>query len=230
MFESNPKYKEIYDSLYDKFEYPDYQLFYIASFSKKRDSLHMWKYYADGNGYNLGIDIDAIMELNKDRVVSIKRKDMIYETKEQKRLLEDLFTTYEAELSNINSINLEDKTQEEYMMLDKYNDLCISFNLDVFNFEMTFKHPAYRHEEETRLIIGLSPDDIRKIDYFVSKTGVFVEYTSINLDLHSNLKSITMHPVFNELHREGIERYLKSKIHVKDNFPVSSSQVPFRVI
>ncbi len=232
MLKAEPKYKDIYDRLNcNRFQnYFEPQHFYIASFSKKRDSLHMWNYYADGNGYNIGIDIDAIMKLNKDKVGSIKRKDMIYEVKEQERLLIDLFTKYNAELAKIDNFNLDDKTEEEFIMSQMYYELCNSFELDVYNFIITFKHPAYRHEEETRLIIGLYSDDIRKMDYFVSKTGVFVEYTTIALDIPKNLKSITLHPGSNELHSAGIQRYIKSKIDVSGKLPVYSSKVPFRLI
>lgn len=232
IFESNHRYKEIYDQLHQNdfifFLQPQY--LYIASFSRKRDSLHMWHYYADGNGYNIGIDIDAIIKLNEDKVGSIKKRDMIYESKEQKRLLVDLFTKYDKELLDINNLVFENEREEEITMIQKYNELSISFEFEIFNFEMTFKHPAYRHEEETRLIIGLYSDDIIKMNYFVSKTGVFVEYTSIALNLHSNLKSITVHPASNDLHSAGIKRYLKSKIDIFGDIPVHSSQVPFRVI
>ena len=38
---------------------------FIVSFSKNPDSLSMWNYYASGNGYSIGIDIDSVITANK---------------------------------------------------------------------------------------------------------------------------------------------------------------------
>src|SRR5689334_19474832 len=56
---------------------------FIASFSKNPDSLSMWNYYAKGNGYNIGLDIDKIIEQNGDSNLAIQKIELIYDQKIQ---------------------------------------------------------------------------------------------------------------------------------------------------
>ncbi len=232
LFIANPEYKSIYSKLF----WEDFdgnfcpQFYYIASFSKKSDSLHMWNYYANGNGYNIGIDIDSIININKKNVESIRKIDMIYNIAEQKEILEKLFISYREKLKSIESIKLKDKEEEEYTFQIGITELSMSFTDEVTDKIITFKHPAYRHEEETRLIIGIKVEDYDKINYFVSKTGVFIEYTSLSLNLLKNLKSVTIHPGSNDLHVSGLKRFIGSKIDIFGKIPVYPSKVPFRVI
>src|SRR5688572_14351294 len=73
VFDKVPKTKEIYSTLFnesyhravaDPFEK------FIASFSMNEDSLSMWNYYSKGNGYNLGLDVDGIINNNQNENVS----------------------------------------------------------------------------------------------------------------------------------------------------------------
>lgn len=86
VFEESPIAKNIYNAMYnesyiraiaDPFDR------YVASFSKNRDSLSMWNYYAKGNGYNIGVNIENVIEENTDSQIDIQTIELIYNSAAQ---------------------------------------------------------------------------------------------------------------------------------------------------
>ncbi|HAZ24715.1 MAG TPA: hypothetical protein DCY95_08835, partial [Algoriphagus sp.] len=61
------KFKSVHDVLFSE-SYRNAVLSpterHVVSFSKNGDSLSMWNYYSKGNGYNLEIDLNKVIELN----------------------------------------------------------------------------------------------------------------------------------------------------------------------
>lgn len=86
VFEKANECKDIYLELYNK-SYQDAVTDpfdrYVASFSKNPDSLSMWNYYAKGNGYNLGLDIDKIIEVNEGKELYIQKIELNYKRDKQ---------------------------------------------------------------------------------------------------------------------------------------------------
>lgn len=235
LFVENPSYRDVYNELYNPtiedglFPYN----YFVASFSRKQDSLHMWNYYASGNGYNIEINLDSIKEINKKDFDLIEKQDVIYDIEEQKRLLIELLERYSEVFSDF----LKEKQRHEdndYLKDLDYGELLqiqIGFYSDIRKYRFHFKHMAYRHEEETRLIIGCDyREPNKKLKYKVTESGVIIEYVELNLNLTKNLKSITIHPAASELHLAGIKGYLLSKMNYFRNINIKKSTVPFRNI
>jgi len=235
IFNEYPSYKDIYKELIDPsiedgvYHYTNY----VASFSKRQDSLHMWNYYASGNGYNIGINLDSVREINKNDFDFINKEDVIYEITIQKGLLIDLFEQYKTELLKFKTTHQEYKNIEEldYLYYSELLRIQIDFHSDIRKYRFQFKHMAYRYEEETRLIIGCDyTEPNNKLHYKVTDTGVIIEYIELKLNLKKNLKSITIHPAANELHLVGVKDYISSKFNSFVIKKIQQSKVPFRII
>lgn len=81
VFKVTPECNKIYSLLYNQsYEQNVLNPFqnYIVSFSANNDSLSMWNYYANGNGYNIGFDIDSIIRRNRSEHLSIQKIVMCY--------------------------------------------------------------------------------------------------------------------------------------------------------
>lgn len=197
---------------------PDY---YITSFSMNRDSLPMWGMYGEnGAGIALGFD-RAIIEkanstlykcsyLNKDLKDKVKAFcEKVKGEKISKETLDFIFViTLFALLIN------KDKKQNEEMI-----DTFIPF----FLFTIYAKDPAYKYEDEVRLLIH--SDKNAKIKYRV-QNNLIIPYLE-NFFPKEALKIVLVGPT-NDMKRtiRSIKRYLDSKgFHEVD---VVESKVPYR--
>lgn len=235
IFNEYPQYRDIYNELINpSIEDGVYHFTnYVASFSKRQDSLHMWNYYASGNGYNFGINLDSVREINKNDFDFINKEDVIYDIAIQKSLLIDLFELYKTELLKFKTNYQEYKDIEEldYLYFHELLRIQVDFYSDIRKYRFQFKHMAYRYEEETRLIIGCDyREPNNKLHYKVTDSGVIIEYIELKLNLKKNLKSITIHPAANELHLVGVKDYISSKLNSLDIKKIQQSKVPFRII
>lgn len=235
IFKDNPAYKDIYNKLINSSIEDGVYHFtnYVASFSKRQDSLHMWNYYASGNGYNIGINLDSVREKNINKFDFINKEDVIYDITIQKGLLIDLFEKYTTELLKFEVEYEEFNNNEEldYLYSGELLQIQLDFHSDIRKYRFQFKHMAYRHEDETRLIIGCDYTGTNdKLRYKVTDSGVIIEYIELDLNLKKNLKSITIHPAANELHLLGVKDYISSKFSSVGMKKIRQSKVPFRII
>ena len=104
-----PVCKNIYEILYNKsLELSLINPFenYIISFCKNKDLLPMWVQYAKGDGYNIGFNIDSIIERNRHKFSFIKKVELTYSKDDQ--------------LSNLKKYILSHKDNaEKYMRLEE---------------------------------------------------------------------------------------------------------------
>ncbi len=209
---------------------------FIVSFSKNKDSLSMWNYYAKGNGYNLGIDIDKLIETKKNEVMSVIKIDLVYNRATQiESIISSLLSFKDAYKEHMDAREQEKKAISEQNEDDfydaQYGQMQIESEVStkIHELSLGFKHPAYEREEEVRLIIS-EPDREKNTKKFkVSESGVFVEYLPLAFDLESSLKSIMIHPLSGPLHIEGTRRFLASKYR-KHKIEIGPSAIPFRII
>jgi len=209
---------------------------YVISFCKNKDSLSMWSHYAKGNGYNLGFNIDSIIQRNINNFLSIKKVDLIYSKHDQITSLEKYILSHKVnsekylQCENIKKIakNNNDKNSYELANYEQDNYL-IDFSSGLLEMRLRFKHEAFINEEEVRLVV--SQDETKHVttSHKISSIGIIVEYVSLELDLEEDLTSITMHPLNGELHTMGMERFLNAKINIK-NIDISKSKIPLRLI
>src|SRR5690606_4770675 len=208
---------------------------FVVSFCKESDSLSMWNYYASGNGYNLEFDLLEIVQLNKKHGISIKPIEMVYSKIEQ-------FDLYNALIDRFEEKSIEYDKLEELKSSAEDDDSCHqisiaqdniseSFNKELSDLLISFKHPAYEREHEVRLIVSILPwflDDFNNSDFKISSNGVFIEFLTLELNIDEMLKSVTVHPLNGELHKSGVERFFLQKC--MRSLDVKSSKIPFRKV
>ena len=219
--------KTIYDSLYnDSYFGGQYynREYYVLSFSRNGDSLSMWNYYSNGNGYNLGLNIENIIKNNTGKVGHVSRIELVYDEIEQYKLLKKYIESFKNELARIKKLglNIPDNSYEDDQLTMEFIDGLISMRL-------RFKHSGYDREEEIRFLVT-KPEWIGRTNFYrISKNGVVVEYIKLSFDIKKDLESITIHPLGNSLHLEGLKRYLNSK-GMNGKLKLENSKLPFRSV
>ncbi|HAS58388.1 MAG TPA: hypothetical protein DCS64_07815, partial [Algoriphagus sp.] len=91
------KFKSVHDVLFSE-SYRNAVLSpterHVVSFSKNGDSLSMWNYYSKGNGYNLEIDLNKVIELNTTYDLYVVKVEINYDENQQIELLEKLISDF----------------------------------------------------------------------------------------------------------------------------------------
>jgi hypothetical protein len=236
VFKESSECEQIFSTLFnDSFQKAVVNPFetFIASFSKNEDSLSMWNYYAKGNGYNIGLDIDKIIEENKDANLAIQKIDLVYDHEKQVMDTLNFIQSYKQSAEKYKEYDEKLKVVEneddyhEYSLEQNY--LIEEFNYGIYELGLGFKHKAYEREQEVRLIISEDEMEQRTTKFKVSENGVFVEYIPLRLNLKSNLKSITIHPLNGQLHFEGIKKFISFQSLSKET-EIKVSNIPFRMV
>jgi hypothetical protein len=229
--ESNTIYQTLYNESYIQSIEDPFETF-IASFSKNNDSLSMWNYYAKGNGYNLGLDIDKVIETNENSKLYIQKIELSYDKAKQIEETIIFILSQKAnykrylEISELLKTNLSEDMY--YDLGYEQHNITGEFNHYIHNFKLGYKHQAYESEEEVRLIISEHPTEKQKTKFKISENGVFVEYLPLKLNLETNLKSVTVHPLNGQLHLQGAKKFVNSILSNKPEINISS--IPFRIV
>lgn len=195
--------------------------YYITSFSMNVDSLPMWNMYGkNGAGIALGFDRAIIENTNstlykcsylnnelKNKVKAFCEK--VKGEKISKEALDFIFT-----IAMFALLLNKDKKESEQMI-----NLLIPFLL----FMIYAKDPAYKYEDEVRLLIH--SDQNSKIKYRI-QNNLIVPYIE-NFFPKEALKTVLVGPT-NDMKRtiKSIKRYLDSKGF--DEVDVIESKVPYR--
>lgn len=232
------EFKFIHDTLYNK-SYRQAVLSptekFVASFSKNGDSLSMWNYYSKGNGYNFGIDIQKIMDLNRSTDFSIQQVEINYDKVYQLEQLEELFFKHKEhaqffneELERLESDSTEGAHDYFFSKTDGIQEKYID---DLEKLRVGFKHPAYAREEEVRLIISEAPGlkEGERVSFKISSSGVFVSYVCLSLKAPECILDITTHPLNGELHKLGVEEFIRHDPKIR-KIQVRASEIPFREV
>lgn len=225
-------YHTLYNKSYDKVVLNPTDKF-IASFSKNSDSLSMWNYYSKGNGYNLEVDLQGIIVKNRTKNLSIRLIKLDYNKSNHDQFLKDLILEHKEKAkiySNLTDESASGNTMNrEGYILNQMQNIAEEFNDELDKLKIQFKHPAYAREDEVRLIISESPGlkEGQKVEFKPSPSGVFISY--ISLDISGCISGVTTHPLNGELHKLGVEEFLKSKSEFR-NIEVKASGIPFREV
>lgn len=218
--------KTIYDSLYNESYFGSQYYshdYYVLSFSRNGDSLSMWNYYSSGNGYNLGLNIQNIINNNTENVGNITRIELVYDESEQYKLLKEYIESFKKKLNKINKLDLTNP-----MNYYEEEQLTMEFNDGLISMRFRFKHSGYNREEEVRFLVSKPEWNELANFYRISKNGVVVEFIKLSFDIKKDLESITIHPLGSSLHLDGLKRYLRPKgISSKK---LENSKLPFRSV
>lgn len=207
---------------------------FIASFSRNSDSLSMWNYYAKGNGYNIGMDIDEIINENKKNTnLSIQKIELIYNKSIQIKETTEFLISYKDKLKQFEIMSEKQKSpdieENEYHGLEQDRlEITEDFNDKLYKLRLRYKHYAYEREEEVRLIISENEVEQKTTRFKVLDSGVFVEYFALEINLDNNIRSVTIHPLNGELHLGGVTKFTRSMMGYNDLMQIRVSLIPFR--
>lgn len=148
---------------------------YILSFSKTDDSLPLWNYYADVEGYNIGFDKSEFIDTFNsyfqriDSEVKVVFIPVMYKEEKgrpDKAAIEKILLP----LTLFTDEDLEPK-------IDTIEEVIVKLT----NISFTIKHKAYKMEEEERLVvICKKTSDITKREKFRVLKGSFIPYIIYN--------------------------------------------------
>lgn len=158
---------------------------YICSFSLKKDSLDMWRYYSKGNGgyainlfYNIFEDHEdyCIDDYDENREFScIHSLKVIYDNEEKKKIIESIIIDTFAASKNSEKPEKETKNFIRYI-------------LKILQFK--FKHECFSSEEEYRFVFYLpkeKPKELAnkmpKVEYR-SQNGMLIPYITVTARRH----------------------------------------------
>lgn len=199
----------------------DNQDYYISSFSTNMDSLPMWSMYGkNGSGIALGFDRTIIEKTNPnlyrctylDQDLKDKMKSFCEKVKGEKITQEALDIVIIIALF-VMLLNKNKKQNEEIL------DAFMPFLL----FMIYAKAPAYKYEDEVRLLIH--SDENSEIKYR-TQNNLIIPYIE-NYFPKEALKTVIVGPT-NDMKRtvKSIDRYLKSKGF--NDIQIIPSDVPYR--
>ena len=192
--QSNPNLSPETDfSGYEKEMYKQWKIRYLLSLSANGDSLPMWNAYAN-QATGVAIELKRFCAPNdKDLVLRC-----FYDDEELKRILIS-----------------DNKSNDEHLS-------CIQ-RIVTMHAPLMLKHPAYKYEEEIRLI-GLFNDIPTKVRY---KNGVSIPYKEIFFK-KEQIQSIKIGPAADSFKvKKLLKAFLKKK---KIEIPIKVSNNPYRYL
>jgi hypothetical protein len=192
---------------------------YIMSFSSDPDSLPMWNYYASG-GYCLHFN-EKYLDYTHLHDLDGYSFDLDYSK---------VFYDKEAKEKQLEQIILENTQagKDDYVS-------CIEY--EVKRLQYLFKHDAFSHENEKRLIVHV-PRSGKKPTFetrFKPKGGYVVPYikletTGNNLPLFT-IKGITIGPIANKAFASNsLQLFLANNGYEFANGSIHSSEIPLRAL
>lgn len=191
--------------------------YYLACFSNNKDSLSLWNYYTK-NENSVGFNI----EFNKNSLISalnLSQMDVhgqvIYEEKEQRRLIKNILTKYNKEFEKINKNNVS-----------AIANICVDISLLISFYSLFFKHPAYKHEEEYRIAIGKNKIYNNHNCLFRTYKNLFIPYFEREFS-SSSIKSITISPTQKQQITKESLNLMLSEMNYHD-IKIINSDIPLR--
>ena len=179
--------KQMINKLLQKIDVP-----FIFCLSKGNDVLSQWRSYADdGKGVAIGIDVNRLLKLDTELLVG---KDIIYDDKEQMKLLE------QKKLDD----SLDDFIEELEMALQGENETEIYSKVRkvasyILNEAIICKNPAFEEEREFRILClpsKVSEKSMVSEIKFRSNNEQILPYREIYFDgyVHEIIQNITIGP------------------------------------
>lgn len=154
---------------------------YILSFSKTDDSLPLWNYYSENEGYSIGIDKDKFIENLRNYFAQIDPDSRVFIT----------------EVRYSNEIGDEKAVRDELLPFihfnaDDINTKRVRFDelaLKLANMSYSIKHSAYSSEMEERIVIICENNSsISKCEEFRVLRGSFIPYIIFNKESLSDFE------------------------------------------
>lgn len=189
---------------------------YLCCFTKNKDSLAMWNYYAKSKQYdgcNFGVFINQMEEPID--YCRIHFKKVIYSSEEKNKILDTILTPLASKYDDIN--------QEER---DHYKGFLIQL---LGEYQYLFKDECFMHEQEVRAILQVPKDfkgnGIISCRKYRNSNGYIVPYVVFSRKLV--LTDVTIGPLHEkEIAQNNMKDFLSSNGQSVSNVKVS--EIPIR--
>jgi len=201
--------QQFYDWL-DSFTQTPYHIF-IFALSEKGSLLSQWRSYTPhGKGISIGFEPKTLMRKVKEQNFKIAK--CLYEPHEQsdltRALLDKMLITFRRECESLD-LSKYHPSQRYFLLLDKFRG-------DILQVFSTIKHPAFREEQEWRIISPYFPKyTIPKIK-FREGASMLVSYVEIDIKNNNNdsilFEKVILGPTsHNNLAMANLSAYLSNK-------------------
>ncbi|MFL7940798.1 DUF2971 domain-containing protein [Priestia megaterium] len=171
--------------------------YYILSFSNSDDSLPLWNYYAENDGYNIGFDLSEIITIMESYFKSFDEENQVVNTKVE---YVDNGYTNEKLLSEIDKLLLPfiHFGEDDLNNPDKV-EIIEEVVLELANKSFSIKNSAYSSEKEERIVVIAKKDsNLTKKEQFRVYQGAFIPYIIFNKENSPEyklpIKSIKINP------------------------------------
>lgn len=194
---------------------------FIISFSLNPDSLMLWSYYSDMQGYNIGFDIKQLLEFSNNYIndnASVLVGKVVYDYNKQKNILykeiDECYEKYRAEKND-----------------SKIFAIMMKLYLKIKRYAYFFKNPLLHSEEEGRMIfIPGHTFDYKKIEHRASN-GIILPYVRYDINPTKKLpiNTITVGPTNKfGITQRGIKSLLLLSDYELNRINIKKSSIPYR--
>lgn len=215
---------QINNALKNDFTYPKIiRKYYILSFSLEPDLLNMWTYYTkstQNDGYSIGFDtVELIRSLNMANDISVQCGHVIYDEAEQERIIQKVLLAIQEMYTTLSkNVNAGGK-----QFIDWYISNTFESYLDLL--ACYFKHPAFKEEQEVRLVYINNTDEA--LEKVREKNGLFIPYVELEYDVES-VEEVWISPTLQGKNADYGLNILGEQHGV--NWRIHQSKIPFRNI
>jgi len=208
--------------------------FYIASFSRDGDDLGQWRAYAD-NGHGFAIGFSPRMFRIVDQPLPGRLPEFVGPVHYS---IDDVHARHEAALGKVMSIFLNAVIANADLMEDKAiaKEFTETFVREIIAQPLiwnclTSKHPAYKNEQEVRLVIMGTPARVAGYVKTRLRGSEIVPYIAHAMPLRepNNIGLIVVGPAA-PADAERTVRTMLNSLGVDPRFPVTRSGIPYRAL
>lgn len=208
----------------------EYFGYYVASFSRDSNDLGQWRAYADnGRGYALGLAPQLFQRESKDdaapnQIFFVAEVD--YCRKNVKQLLREPIGRAVQIAANAKTDRLKTSDQS----VDFFVEMQIALATPIFWYAMTTKHEAYRHEQETRLLIIDDREKLKDDIKIRTRGSNIVPFIPVSMPVKEagSITEIVIGPSADSDAEDAIRTLLLSE-QLGREIPIRRSGIPYRV-
>ena len=185
--------------------------FFVASFSQNRDDLGQWRAYADnGRGVAIGLApklFEVVSDLSK---LSVAENTLVADVSyNQARFALTLMKLIQRAIAVITRGEASIRSSAEREEFGK--EIARLLAVPIFSYAVKYKHPAYAHEKETRLLLVNDLNKLRSLIEMRVRGSSLVPYIPSPLRVRSPgaITKIMIGPAADELAEDAIRAFLR---------------------
>lgn len=204
--------------------------FYVGSFSRTRDDLGQWRSYSD-DGRGVAIEVSpSWFAPTKQADLPIQERYFVsgveYNVTKSRKKQRDAIDRAVRIVSTAATQNLLNVTEVRNRFL---SELRIRLAVPLLWNSVTSKHPAYKHEKETRLILLNDTGNLASVVRTRTRGSQIVSYVPINFPIKRQdvLRHVLIGPAAIGAAETGVENLLRAN-ELDPKGLVSRSEVPYR--